>query len=190
MPALGWNGVERGLGSRSSADDFAAFYRCNYQAALNLVRCRTVGCDCEALVADSFLIAWQHLEDTGELNRGWFFGVVRNRIGDFYRSGRRREIASDPCVFMPAIEDPGHRSDTRMDVHRALQTLSPIHSEPLLLVYWCDLTGAEAADALGIREGTLRVRLHRAQRAFSREYERGMDSTQDVDTQEVGTWIA
>lgn len=169
-----------------SADTFAAFYRQNYQPALNLVRCRAEHADHEAVVADAFLVTWQHQQATGVLNRAWFYGVLRNKIGDFYRSARRREV---PTEFLdlhePADEDAFHSED-HLDVQRVLRSLPGAHSEPLILAYWCDLTAAEAARGLGITEGTLRVRLHRARRAFLKEYDRQSDRSPTLE--EVTPW--
>ncbi len=158
--------------STDTSDDFAAFYRKNYQPALNLARFRASSADCEALVADAFLVTWQHYKRTGTLTAGWLYGVLRNKIGDYYRSARRREAPTpDFDTYRPTSDDPASRSDEHLDVLRVLRSLPATRSEPLILIYWCELTGAEAAQALGVREGTFRVRLHRAQRAFMKAYD-------------------
>lgn len=51
--------------SQSREDEFSAFYRANYQSALQLIRFRISGGDAEALLADCFLVAWQHFSRTG-----------------------------------------------------------------------------------------------------------------------------
>ena len=174
--------------ARTAADEFTAFYRKHYQPALSLAHCRASGADCEALVADAFLVAWQHCELTGTVTAGWFYGVLRNKIGDFYRSARRRETPTqDLSVYCAAGTDPTARSDEQLDVLRVLSGLSPTHSEPLILTYWCDLSGAEAARALGVREGTLRVRLHRAHRAFLEAYDQQQGRAATIE--EVTPWI-
>jgi RNA polymerase sigma-70 factor (ECF subfamily) len=140
----------------TSADTFAAFYRENYQAALNLVRCRAERADHEAIVADAFLVAWQHQQASGGLSRAWFYGVVRNKIGDFYRSARRREVPTEFVETHQSAADQSSRSDDQLDVQRVLRSLPAADSEPLILAYWCGLSAAEAARALGIREGNFR----------------------------------
>ncbi len=52
------------------------------------------------------------------------------------------------------------------DIDRALASLEPLDREALLLVAWEELTPKEAAESLGIRPATFRVRLHRARRRF------------------------
>lgn len=50
----------------------------------------------------------------------------------------------------------------RVDVRRAVATLSDADRRLLLARYWGDLTQPQAARVLGIAEGTVKVRLHRA----------------------------
>lgn len=176
--------------SQSREDEFSAFYRANYQSALQLIRFRISGGDAEALLADCFLVAWQHFSRTGELWRGWFFGVVRNKIGDFYRAGQRREMLVDDWDPHESIHDPSANQVVSLDVWRTLRRLPSQHCEPLLLAFWCDLSSAEAAQALGIRESTLRVRLHRAKRAFLSEYEPGAAQATGESGKGVAAWIA
>jgi RNA polymerase sigma-70 factor (ECF subfamily) len=187
MPSPGSRSEAQPFSTHTAAEEFSAFYRRNYQPALNLARCRAASADCEALVADSFLVTWQHYQLTGSLTRGWFYGVLRNKIGDFYRSARRRETStSDFDAYSPTTDDPASGSDAHLDVLRVLQSLPAVHSEPLIMIYWCDLPGSEAATALGVREGTFRVRLYRAQRAFLKAYDQ--QNGRAATLEEVTPW--
>lgn len=169
----------------AAAEAFAAFFRANYGPVLALVRYRTSG-DCEAIVADSFLVAWQHYRLTSELNRAWLFGVARNKIGDSYRSAKRREVPVADLALVPDEADPAAQWEARAEVRRVLRALPARHSEPLILAYWCDLDSGEAAAALGVHPGTFRVRLHRAHRAFLSEFDR--QNRRFSGMEEVGTW--
>lgn len=188
MPSPGPSETAQAVPAGLAAEEFEAFYRANYQAALSFARCRASDADCEALVADAFLVTWLHFQVAGELNRGWFYGVLRNKIGDFYRSARRREVLVEVPDAEHAAEDPTSGADLHIDVMQALQTLPASYSEPLILAYWCDLSGAEAARVLGISSGALRVRLHRAQRAFLRVF--GSRTGREVTRAEVNRWTA
>lgn len=187
MPSPGSSSDATTSSAQTAPEEFAAFYRKNYQAALSLARCRAAGADCEALVAEAFLVSWQHYQRTGRITAGWLYGVLRNKIGDYYRSARRRETPTPHLdTHRPTTDDSTSRSDEHLDVLRVLQSLPATHSEPLILTYWCDLTGAEAASALGIREGTLRVRLHRAQRAFLKAFDQ--QTGRATTLEEVSSW--
>lgn len=169
---------------------FSAFYRVQHGKALALVRLRAVDCDAEALVADAFELVWKQMLAGREPNPGWFFQVVRNKIGDFYRSARRRESATCPDALPEAgTDDDTKHSELRVDVRRVLSGLPPRYREPLVLVHWLDLSNAEAAQALGIRDGTFRVRLHRAHQAFLYEFDSQHSNTALNNREEVIAWI-
>lgn len=170
---------------------YAAFYRAQHGKALALVRLRAADCDAEALVADAFELLWKRMLAGGEPDTGWFFQVVRNKIGDFYRSARRRESATSPDALPNASTDGDtHHSELRVDVRRVLLGLPLRYREPLVLVHWLDLSNADAAQALGIRDGAFRVRLHRAHQAFLREFDSQYDGVTFSSWEEVVAWIA
>lgn len=167
---------------------FTAFYRAHRADALRFARFRAAGCDAEALVVDAFLLAWQRLAASGELSPGWLYQVLRNKIGDYYRSASRRTAPVSPEELPDDawFPDPADDLARRADVRRALRSLSTTHAEALLLAYWCDLSGAEAARALGLREGAFRARLLRAKRAFAEAY----DGDPVTERAGVLAWIA
>lgn len=162
-------------GGGSKRERFAEFYDSVHEAAIRSVRMRTTGCDCEALVADALELCWRRLQTTGDLNRGWFYRVLKNKIGDYYRSSRRTEVSLDLLSLPGELAEEGRAGcdAAALDVCRVLFALPVAHREPLVLVYWCDLSGAGAARALGLQEGAFRVRLHRAKRAFRALYAAG-----------------
>jgi RNA polymerase sigma-70 factor, ECF subfamily len=63
---------------------------------------------------------------------------------------------------------PAHEPivETRIDVGRALSTLSPEDRGLLVARYWHDLTQDRAAVVLDLPSGTVKVRLHRLRRAL------------------------
>ena len=170
------------------AERYTAFYREHYQRAVAWARFKTTDCDYEALVADAFLLAWQRLVDTDELEAGWFYRVLRNKIGEFYRFTRYRGVAADldPDDLWADV-DLIEQAGSRVDIRRVLRSLPAAQRESLMLAYWCELTGSEAAGVLGSRQGTFRVRLHRAQRAFLTEFHR---RSAGRPTEELRVWTA
>jgi RNA polymerase sigma-70 factor (ECF subfamily) len=69
--------------------------------------------------------------------------------------------------------EPSHadRVDNAVDVSRALRRLSEGDREMLELRYGADLTQPAVAQALGLPEGTAKVRLHRLRRRLQLELE-------------------
>ena len=60
-------------------------------------------------------------------------------------------------------EDPAlDRADDEDQIRRALGQLSADHRRVVVLRYFADLSTAEVANALGVREGTVKSRLSRA----------------------------
>ncbi|HWM05643.1 MAG TPA: SigE family RNA polymerase sigma factor [Actinophytocola sp.] len=80
-----------------------------------------------------------------------------------YLSHRRRRSTSEmPIETLP--ERPGTADDTalRMDLLAALAQLAPADRAVLVLRYWEDLSVAQTADLLDIKETTCRARAARA----------------------------
>ena len=121
--------------------------------------------DAEGIAAETMTIAWRRLADVPTDDpRPWLFATARNLLHEERR--RRGHLATldeshdraGPEPWQPATPDP--------QVAAALAALSLEDQEALLLVAWEDLSPSLAARALGIREPTFRVRLHRARRRF------------------------
>jgi RNA polymerase sigma-70 factor (ECF subfamily) len=82
-------------------------------------------------------------------------------------AGDSRTVVMAEVPEIPIVPD----IDTRMDVRRALETLSPTHRAVLALRYLDDLSERETADALGLPEGTVKSGLHRAKERFKLRWE-------------------
>lgn len=155
---------------RPSDEIFAVFYRQTYAAAVQFVLRRTTSCDAEALVAESYILMWHRFLEKGDLDKGWLYGVLRNKIGDHYRSQGLRDRVHKELAhrISPSTLDHALATEQQLDVERALQLLKPEQAEVLLLAYWSDLTTAEGARALNLNPVTYRVRLTRARAEFRR----------------------
>lgn len=121
--------------------------------------------DSGAIAAETLSIAWRRLDELDpDACRPWLLATARNLLLAEYRGSRG--IPVDPTTI--EIEDrsmPDFEVDS-LDptVDRALAALDPIDREALILIAWDELTPKEAAESLGIRPATFRVRLHRARR--------------------------
>ena len=100
--------------------------------------------------------------------RPWLYGIARNVLRAYWRTGRdagsaATEEAVDPWDDVVDRLDSAARAQA---LGTALRALPAAEREVLLLVAWEQLTPAEAAVALGIPQGTVRSRLHRARTAL------------------------
>ena len=117
------------------------------------------------------LRAWRRRSTLRESDRRnqWLATIVRNEA---FRQHAR--VRPDPTS---AIEGQEGEEDQRVldtvelaDLHAALGRLSERERELLEMRYQDDLTQAAIADKLGIPEGTVKVRLHRARNKLRRVY--------------------
>jgi RNA polymerase sigma-70 factor (ECF subfamily) len=94
----------------------------------------------------------------------WMLQITRNEsLRLLARRGRRRDAQSEAGRWEAEIEDDGLTSaTTRVAVEQALARLDDADRLVLHLRYADDLTQAEVARRLGLPEGTVKVRLHRA----------------------------
>jgi RNA polymerase sigma factor (sigma-70 family) len=107
-----------------------------------------------------------------ESARPWLYGIARNTLRAEWRL-RRIDGASGP----EASDDPWPAVDARLDAVRqgpdlraALDCLEEQDCEVLLLVAWEHLAPAEIAVALGMAQGTVRWRLHRARKQLQARF--------------------
>lgn len=108
--------------------------------------------------------------------RPWLFQIVRNRVVDLYRRKKvRRHDSLDETdqdgnpylVLTDASVDPerdASRSELRVRILRALDELSHIQREILVLRDYQDLSYNEIAATLDIPIGTVMSRLHGARK--------------------------
>lgn len=124
----------------------------------------------EDLVQETFLRAWRHrsvLDGPRPAVRGWLLTVSRNIVIDEWRTRRFR--SEHPVADVPESGEPDDRTDELLQswvVAEALTKLSSEHREVLLECYYRGRPVAEAAQRLGVPEGTVKSRTHYALRAL------------------------
>jgi RNA polymerase sigma-70 factor (ECF subfamily) len=124
----------------------------------------------EDLVQETFLRAWRHrsvLSGPPPTVRAWLLTVARNIAIDEWRTRRSRSELSMAAV--PEAVEPDDRTDQLLQswvVAEALTKLSPEHRAVLLECYYRGRPVAEAAQRLGVPEGTVKSRTHYALRAL------------------------
>jgi RNA polymerase sigma-70 factor (ECF subfamily) len=119
--------------------------------------------EAEDIAQDALLRAWRRrstLRDQ-ERRKEWLGTIVRNEA--FRQHARLRPDPVDTVDTWEAAEDEGIVSTVeRADLHAALQRLSERERKLIELRYGEDLTQEAIAKRLGIPDGTVKVRLHRA----------------------------
>jgi RNA polymerase sigma-70 factor (ECF subfamily) len=108
--------------------------------------------------------------------RAWLFRILRNAFIDKYRR-RGVEVGLDPVVETFAEDDDaGWGGDRRIidvvTVRIAIARLTTAQREIIALVDFTGLSYREAAEVLGVAEGTVMSRLARARKALLAVMER------------------
>ena len=124
---------------------------------------RRVGPDRAAdVVHETFLVAWQRLDDVPATAAPWLIAVARHTILHERRGTARRAQLDERLAGLAerSHDEPAPAIDP--DLLRAARQLPLADRELLALIAWDGLTIGEAAVVLGWRPVTARVRLHRA----------------------------
>ena len=133
-----------------------AHRRAMYRAARALLSCDA---DAEDAVSEATLRAWQafrRLRDEKAL-KGWLIKITVNCAHEHHRKTARLSYTDDLEPLAGGAED---RHD--FTLWDAVCALPEDYRVATVLFYYEDMTTAEIANALGIREGTVRSRLSRA----------------------------
>lgn len=122
--------------------------------------------DAADVVADTFVIAWQHLDDVppGREALLWLYVTARNVVANDYRRRQRRSGLVErlgnemrrALVYRDALEEDGESA------RRLFASLPESDREILMLAGWEGLDSSELGQVLGCSSVAARIRLHRA----------------------------
>ena len=134
------------------------------------------------LSQEAFLRAWRSLgpyQFEASFST-WLFRLTSNICIDFLRRKKRRQETSLTESYddsdegaelsvpdaQPGPEQQAMTNETKIELARAMEQLSPEHREILQLRVIEDLQYEQIADILGVRVGTVKSRLARARLSF------------------------
>jgi RNA polymerase sigma-70 factor (ECF subfamily) len=127
----------------------------------------------EDVVQETMLRAWRHCAgfspEKGSV-RGWLMRVAHNIAMDKIRMRQSRPVeVAQYDTSLALVEDHADRVVTAVQVRAALERLSPAHRAVVEQVYLNGCTAREAAERLGIPEGTVFSRAFYALRQLRRD---------------------
>ena len=122
------------------------------------------GSDAEEIAQEAVLRAWRaHARcRTPEAPWSWLAQITRREAARYYGRTGEEPVGSEPVGADTLAADALEAAMLRADVQRALADLDVDARRLLALRYEADLKQSTIADRLGIPEGTVKVRLHRA----------------------------
>jgi len=131
-----------------------------YGLCLRLTGQREAAEDC---TQESFIAAWKALPRFEQRSR---FATWLHRIAVHTVLARRRGLrvayeVAEPATGLPDMADPNSGAPP-LDLERAIAALPEGARHALVLVGIYGYSHAEAADTLGVAEGTCKAQLHRA----------------------------
>ena len=150
-----------------------------YNLALRLVGDRH---DAEDVAQDAYLRMFRGLAGFREEARfeTWMYRIVTNSaINLLRRRGRFGELVADDAIETPAPDRPAEQTADRDELSRHLAALPPGQRAVVVLKDVYGLSCREIGAELGIEEGAVKVRLHRARKRLQEALAKG-DGSDDV----------
>jgi RNA polymerase sigma-70 factor (ECF subfamily) len=134
--------------------------------------------EAEDCLQETFLRTWRWLQEhtvDPEIMRPWLYTVARRIVIDGVRARQARptEVAA---TDLNLLSQPGNDIDRLVQVHAlrsALLSLTPEHRATLIELFYHERTAKEAAEILGIPEGTVKSRAYYAVQALRQAAEAG-----------------
>lgn len=124
--------------------------------------------EADDVVAEVFLSAWRRMDEVPADPLPWLLGLARGVLANRRRSEDRHAALIARLMSERPVNATGGDNELELDLVTALGALSAGDQELLLLVAWEGLSSQQIAEVLGLRRGTVAVRLHRARRRLQR----------------------
>lgn len=121
--------------------------------------------DGEEVVSDVFLAAWDQAADlrAGHV-KGWLGAVARNKARNKLRQAGKTLPLEENILELPDPSDPTEgltREEERVQVRQAVEALPETDREIFLRHYYYAQTVREIAEAMELKEPTVKTRLRR-----------------------------
>ena len=113
----------------------------------------------------------------------WLFQVATNHcLNEIRNAKRRRELWDDQVIPMESFRADEARDTTKKEVHALIAEADPELAMVAACVYVHGMTGAEAAEKLGVSRRTINNRLERFKVWARANFDPNADQPEPVDT--------
>jgi RNA polymerase sigma-70 factor (ECF subfamily) len=148
---------------------FETLFRQHYGAVVRYAVRRVGREGADEVVAETFLVAWRHLDRVPDAALPWLFATARKVVANELRRRQRQLRLVDRAAAHTELETADHSGavDETLRVHAAMTALGERDREVLRLHAWEHLDPADAARVLGCSSAAYKVRLHRARRRLA-----------------------
>ena len=171
--------AEENVATADFAEEAIGHLDALYRGALRLTRDPDKAQD---LVQDTYARAlrYQHSYQPGTNMKAWLFAIMRNLYWDRFQKANREAVSIDDigefALYDQMRDDLGEGPEAevldriaRGEVVEAIEKLSPLHKEVVLLVDVEGFSYKDAANILGVPIGTVMSRLHRDRQQLQKD---------------------
>ncbi|MHC4070206.1 MAG: RNA polymerase sigma factor [Planctomycetota bacterium] len=123
----------------------------------------------EDLTQESFLRVWRHIGQlkSGKTLNGWIYRIATNTSKLYRRRKRNKNLFAFeqldvPDNKMPDCDQKAVQNEQIIKLKNVIDVLPMKSKQVIILHYMQNLSIAEAAEAVGVRQGTFKSRLNRA----------------------------
>ncbi|MEU1299057.1 sigma-70 family RNA polymerase sigma factor [Streptomyces shenzhenensis] len=126
----------------------------------------------EDIIQETLLRCWNKqnlVDDESMAVRPWMFRVARNLVIDAHRTKMARPLEISGAAWLTELgaeADDIERMLSSIVLHDALNSLTPAHREALQATFFTDSTTQQAAEDLGVPQGTVKSRVYYALRSL------------------------
>ena len=119
--------------------------------------------------------AWRSLDNLREdaAAKPWLLTIVRRENARFFERKRHETVDIDELVGAPTLQIASEDSTDQDDLHKAIGELEPDYREPLVLQVVLGHSTKEIADIMGLTNGAVLTRLHRARKKLIENFDLG-----------------
>ena len=142
--------------------EFRSLYQEHHQYVRNVIYWMVRSDDIDDLVQDTFVKAWSNLKNFNNESsfKTWIHRIGVNTAYDYLRKNKKPVLVTS---YKKAREEDLSEKDL---ITKALMSLEFKYRELLVLSYKFEYTNKEIADIVGLKEGTVKSRLHTAKKEF------------------------
>jgi RNA polymerase sigma-70 factor (ECF subfamily) len=151
----------------SDREDFAAFFDGHHASLFGALYLLTRNrYEAEEIMQDAFLKVFERWERVVSLDDpvGYLYRTAMNL---FRKRWRRASMAMRRTIGLVSPDDEIAQIELRVDVVRAVASLSPRQRTAIVLIDLLDLSSEEAGRILGISPGTVRMHASRGRAALA-----------------------
>ncbi|MED1665178.1 RNA polymerase sigma factor [Brevibacillus laterosporus] len=116
---------------------------------------------------EAYQSLYRYDERKGTSFRAWFMKIVTHRALNMVRRKKKTEEYADSIDPDQNPLESILQKEKEQQIWRAIQSMTPKHRSAVILYYYEEFSIAEIAKILGVFEGTVKSRLHKARKLIA-----------------------